>query len=182
MPYCKAHSPVPGSFLVCDSALWCIADTLTIDSLLNSVKSLSLSLTSCHPQLLQLHASTLFVACGVRHACFLLPSHTVMVQQIRQTPQNKTTKKIHEILKRGIDLGYHGTLMIFHLFFRQVYSFISHAIENRLTRLRCSSHTTPQPPPWRNVSMMACPCMLSSCACDKAVPVSCCQRFCLPAL
>lgn len=48
--------------------------------------------------------------------------------------------------------------------------------------MRCSLHTTPLPPLWRNVSVMACPCMLSSCACDKAVPVSCCQRLCLPAL
>lgn len=72
--------------------------------------------------------------------------------------------------------------MIFRQLFRKVYGFISHAIENRLTGLRCSPYTSPQRSPWRNVSMMACPCMLSSCACDKTVPVSYCQHLCLPAL
>lgn len=174
MSYCEAHSPVPGSFLVCGGALWCIADTLTIDSLLNSVKSLSLVLPPTAPSASRKHAF-----CGVwSQTRFLSPSFTHCDGATDKTPQNK----IHKILKRGIDLGYHGTLMIFRQFFRQVYGFISHAIKNRFTGLRCFSHTTPQPPPWRNVSMMACPCMLSSCACDKAVPVSCCQRFCLPAL
>lgn len=105
MPYCEAHSSVSGSFLVCGGAPWCIADTLMIDSLPNSVKSLSLVLPPTAPSASRKHAF-----CGMWSQTRLLPPSFAHCDATDKTNSSKQNPQNFE--EKGLDLGYHGTIII----------------------------------------------------------------------